>query len=135
MTDTEMKLLAAEIIADCPRSRLKRVMSILLDAGLIDEDVEINERIIEQRRSPDTLKRSRKSISQEKWKNTNNPYVVTLRKAFSEGISLTSIGREAGIDRTTVYKYLWGDLNMSKEMGEAVAEAIFRLDPSLDPQK
>ena len=134
MTQQELYLKAAKIIAACPKNRLQFVLETLNKGGLefLDDDVEKIRKSTVPYDKTEHLKRNRKDQDHEKWLETDNPYILKLREAYDMGISLTRLGRACGLHKTTLYHYLYAERIPSRETCEMIIKAAFEMMPELN---
>lgn len=133
MTEQELYIKAAKVIASCPTNRLSYVLETLKMGGLeyLDDDVEKIRKTTKAYDKTETLKRNRKDQDHEKWLETDNPYILKLREAYDMGISLTKLGRICGLHKTTLYHYLYAERIPSRETCEMIVKAAFEMMPEL----
>lgn len=121
---------AAEIIAKCPKRKMGVVLATLRKAGYeIDYDKELEDKT-DKRSSKETIKRKRVGASEEKWIESDNPVTLRLRRAYRDGVNFSELSRNAGLDRATVYKYLWGGMKPSAGSAKCVLEALDAIEKS-----
>lgn len=124
MQDKSVYLKAARIVANCPKSRLPEVLGILKQGGIeIDLD-EVERQKNSVGRKKTTLQSQRSEQTKEKFRDTDDPCVLKLREAYDLGLSFTHLGRIVGLDKSTIYKYLYADRLPAKAMKAKIVAAI-----------
>lgn len=120
MNDNEKYLEAARLIAECKPSKLQHVLAVLRQGGFDvgDEEIEIAKRNIRER--TDWLINARSQNENESWEKTDDTDVLLLREAFKNGASLTVIGNIAGVNRASVYKFLYAKKKPTPHMRERI---------------
>lgn len=120
-------LKAAKIVSTCPRERLPYVLEIISKSGIEISEVE---NLIEESKA-DGMKRAylKKSgfVSKKEWLFSPNPTVRRLQKAYNDGISFTVLGKISEVQRTTLYRYIYGERNMKAEHESKINEALDRI--------
>lgn len=116
---------AAHIIAVCPKSRLGVVASTLSAAGYeIDYSALLKLVKTDGRGSAESL-RKRHGVGKKKdWNPSTNEVTLKLREAHEAGVNISELSRMVGLDRVTLYHYLWGTRKPSEKNGKAVLDAI-----------
>ena len=132
MEFTEAYVKAAKIIATCPRERLPMVRELLLKVGIEITEEEVKLALLTDRDRTPTLARSRTEIDTSSWLPSEDPLVLSLRDAFQRGISLTKVGREVGVHRTTMYRYLKGLAPIKAANRRRLKDAINMFSPILE---
>lgn len=124
MADKNDYLKAARIVANCPKNRLPEVLAILKQGGIeIDlEEAKRQRNAVGRKKS--TLQSQRSEQEKEKFIDTDDPCVLKLREAYDLGISFTHLGRIVGLDKTTLYKYLYAERLPSFAMKEKIIAAV-----------
>ena len=118
---------AAKILARCPKDRFEMVIDVLSQSGIDMTAVkEFAGQMTACRR--DSLKEQRAMATKEKWKDTDNEIALLLRNKYEAGLSLSEIGRRTGLDKATVYRYLWGERNPSRYSAEAIKKAVAEME-------
>lgn len=124
MRDKSVYLKAARIVANCPKSRLPEVLGILKQGGIeIDLD-EVERQKNSVGRKKTTLQSQRSEQAKEKFLDSNDPCVLKLREAYDLGLSFTHLGRIVGLDKSTLYKYLYAVRLPSVAMKSRIIAAI-----------
>lgn len=120
-------LKAAKIVSTCPRDRLPYVLDIISKSGIEISDVE---KIIEESKT-DGMKRAylKKSgfASKKEFLFSPDPTVRRLQKAYNDGISFTVLGKISEIQRTTLYRYIYGERNIKAEHESKINEALDKI--------
>lgn len=118
---------AAKLVANCPRDRVPYVLQILAKAEI---DVEQLDTIIEEAKTERKrhlyCKRTNED-TREKWRLTDNETTMILRKAYNLNIGFSAIKNLTGIDRTSLYKYLWAERVPSPKKAEKIAEVVGKM--------
>lgn len=126
MANTYEYLKAAQIIKGCPKNKLPIVIDLLRQGG-----IEISgETYAEAKRIDDERYRARyilRQSSKEKWVETDDPFVLEVRKAYEEGISFGDLYRITGLNKTTVYRALWGERGCSDYTKRLILDGIAKL--------
>ena len=130
MLDTDAVLKALKLYTTCPKSRLPEVVEMLKELGVNvpAPKVELNSKANHKR----ILALKRADQPTPKWSESNNEYVLLLREAYFKGISLVALARTVGLHKTTLYKYLYGDVSVSEKVGEQIKQAIREWESSFD---
>ena len=111
---------AAKIISTCRADRLDAVIDLLRKGG-----IELSESMIHQAYNSQTsikqteninLRAKRKNRYESRWKETNDPIIVTLRNAYLDGYKIADIASAASITRTALYEYMRGDRQYSPDI-------------------
>lgn len=118
----------ARIIATCPKSRLKYVLSVLEQAGYSVD----NELIEEEKKSlsvgkAERLRESRSSGSHVEWLESTNPATIALRDAYNAGVSFSEIASKVNISRPSLYMYLRGERVPSASIEQSILSATSEL--------
>jgi predicted DNA-binding transcriptional regulator AlpA len=124
MDDKSVYLKAARIVANCPKSRLPEVLGILKQGGIEIDAEEVNRQRNVVGKKKSTLQSQRSEQSKEKFHDTDDPCVLKLREAYDLGLSFTHLGRVVGLDKSTIYKYLYADRLPSPAMKTKIITAI-----------
>lgn len=124
MANNNDYLKAARIVANCPRGRLPEVLAILKSGGIeIDQDeVQRQRNAIGRKKS--TLQSKRSEQARGRFLDTDDPCALKLREAYDLGISFTHLGRIVGLDKSTLYKYLYAERFPTNSMKEKIIAAI-----------
>lgn len=126
MANTHEYLKAAQIIKGCPKSKLPIVIDLLRQGG-----IELSsETYVEAKRIDDERYRARYALrqsSRDKWVETDDPFVMEVRKAYEEGISFGDLYRITGLNKTTVYRALWGERKCSEYTQKIILDGIEKL--------
>lgn len=99
-----------QIIVDCPKRKVQKVVALLSDMGA----TATNEVLLScaARRASQMMEKRKenRSLDYDKgfWK-ADNPFVQKMRDAYADGISFTKLSRFTGLTRTTLYRYLHGE--------------------------
>lgn len=123
MEDKSLYLEAAKIVAKCSKDRLPLVLNLISKSGveLAEEDVK---KLRGQSSKSDALKYKRKATEHVAWKESDDPSVIRMRKAYDNGVSFTSLERESGISRAMLYLYLRGERKIPQYKREKLDNAL-----------
>lgn len=99
---------AAKILASCSPERLPIVLDMLKKAGLEIDEVESKKLIVFNKRG-EMLKEKRQYTDRSKWLDSDDPFVLYLREAYEDGISFKDVVNITGLNKSTVYRILWGE--------------------------
>ena len=133
LTDHDL-VLAAKAIAVCPKNRLPYVLAALEKAGLNIEEDDLPKLRTKEINKTQYLIDSRSEQSREKWKPTDDPYLLKYREAYERGISLTHLGRKVGRQKAAMYQYLYGNTTPNTALWGKIFDAISEEFPDLDPR-
>lgn len=101
---------AARILSKCPVSRLPQVVELLRRGGIDVDDDFVSKCVSGNRMEVEkNLKRKRALISCSHLDDGGDEFLRKLYSAYSAGLSLTKIGEEVGITKTSMYRYLHGN--------------------------
>ena len=120
-------LKAAKIVANCPRDRVAYVLQILAQSGM---EIEELENVIERAKAERTRHiyyKRRNDDKRDNWRDTTNPTTLLLRKAYDLNIGFTAINNLTGIDRTTLYKYLWAKRIPSGKDAKTIEDVVGKM--------
>lgn len=99
-----------QIIVDCPKRKVQKVVALLSDMGatatnevLLSCAARRTSQMMEKRKENRALE-----YADEFWQ-TDNAFVQKMRDAYADGISFTKLSRFTGLTRTTLYRYLHGE--------------------------
>lgn len=124
MAEKNEYLKAARIVANCPKNRLPEVLAILKQGGIEIDTGEVQKQRNAVGKKKSTLQSQRSEQAKEKFVDTDDPFVLKLREAYDFGISFTHLGRIVGLDKSTLYKYLYATRLPSFAMKEKIIAAI-----------
>ena len=132
MDEKQLYINAAKIISSCPKERLPYVLKTLEDGGISFDSEEIKEmcRAVSWRDRTVSLTASRSVADTSNWSETTNPCILKLREAYKVGISLTKLSRMVGLNRSTLYKYLYASIIPNRGISVRIMEAINELTPN-----
>lgn len=116
---------AAEILASCPKYKLKAVVELLQKGGYeIDYGTVVRERGEDKRKTWEYLKRKHEGGKRDGWNPTTNETILKIREAHEAGVNFTELSEMARINRVTLYRYLWGKHTPPEQYAEAIISAI-----------
>lgn len=115
---------AAKMVANCPHDRIPYVLQILAQSGINVEQIEtiIKEAKVANKRH--IYCKRRNDNTRAKWKPSDNDTTLLLRKAYDLNISFSTIQKKCDIDRTSLYKYLWGERLPSHTNANRIGEIV-----------
>lgn len=131
MEISEAYLQAAEIIATCPKSRLPLVCEYLEKAGIKMRPEKVKAINYSWRYRTNALKANRSDTDTSSWMDSDDPTVLLMRKAYMSGISMTHLGNDVGLHRSTMYRYMKGLAQIPPETADAITNAITDFSPNL----
>lgn len=117
---------AAKLLVSCPRERLPVVVDLIQKSGINMDEVE-KERMLAESDRQERLLEIRKSADKSKWLPTDNSFVLFLREAFDEGISFKEVCNMTGLNKSTVYRCLWGERKGTAHTQALIREAIEKI--------
>ena len=106
-------LAAAKVVAECKPSRLPQVLAILKQGGIDVPAADVKAayaKIVAIPSDEERRKDKRKTEGHREWDETDNEAILRLREAYDAGASFTELSRLTGITRTTLYRYMYGEL-------------------------
>lgn len=124
MTSNNDYLKAARIVANCPKGRLPEVLAILKSGGIEIDQNEVQRQRNSIGRKKSTLQSKRSEQARERFLDTDDPCALKLREAYDLGISFTHLGRIVGLDKSTLYKYLYAERFPAHAMKGKIIAAI-----------
>lgn len=124
-TKKELKDLA-ELVARCRKDRLPYVLAILKEAGADIHAMSIASE--SARLASADVANSRKNIDKSKWSGTTNKTVLRMRKYYEDGMNMYSLSRVTGINRTSLYMYMWGSRGISQQRERIINEGLDDLE-------
>lgn len=114
---------AVEIVRNCPRDRLPYVLAILRQSGFDFPDAAVELARTTRQSKTDRMAYKRKQ-ERRNWLETDDPSVKMLREAYDTGISFTDVSKLSGINRTVLYSYLKGELNIAEKNRRALNDTL-----------
>ena len=133
MEISEAYLQAAEILATCPRDRLPLICEYLEKAGIDIRPEKVKSLNSSWRYRSSVLKNHRTDADTSSWQETTDPVVLLMRKAYMSGISMTHLGKDVGMHRSTMYRYMKGLTPIPSVLAEQISAAICEFNPDLLP--
>ena len=116
---------AARLIRNCPMEKIPLVVEVLRQGGFDITDKSFDEaRQIAMKVETANLRGSRSVADKSKWIWTDNEFVLMLREAYDDGISFPDICERTGLNKSTVYRCLWGEKVGSQRTQKLITEAI-----------
>lgn len=101
---------AARILSKCPVSRLPQVVELLQRGGIEVDDDFVAKCVKGNREAAEkNLERKRTLLPCTRLEDDGDEFLRKLYSAYSAGLSLTKIGEEVGITKTSMYRYLHKD--------------------------
>lgn len=104
----EDALRAAKILATCPRERIPMVVQVLEQSGITVDEALYRASAGIASTKEDRLRRERERNDRKNWKETDDELVLYLRQAFDDGIDFKKLREITGLNKTTIYRFLWG---------------------------
>lgn len=102
----------AKIVASCKANRLKLVLELLAKGGVQLSDDAINEALSNSYQRTEIVTESNRESKlnryENRWVETTDPIILTLRTAYLDGYRIADIASAAGITRTALYEYMIG---------------------------
>lgn len=118
---------AAKLVANCRQDRIPYVLQILEQSEInIDEIETIIAEVKAENKKHIYCKRANENY-RGNWKPSDNDTTLLLRKAYDLNISFSSINSITGIDRTSLYKYLWGERTPSEVKAKIIADKVGKM--------
>ena len=114
---------AARILATCPKERIPLIVKILKEAGVDVGEAEVA--AIETGRNIEArLRTNRANEYRKNWIDTDDEFVLFMRKAFEDGIDFGMIRKITGLNKSTIYRCMWGERKGTPSTREAIRSAI-----------
>lgn len=126
MDDKELYYRVARTVASCPRNRLPAVIEILEKGGMeVGADYLRSVGL-----DKPSLADKRKGMETKRWKPTTDKFIIEFREAYANGISMTALARKVGVNRTTLFRYLYADVIPKPAMKELIMAEINNCEDS-----
>ena len=118
---------AARLVATCSEHRLPYVLEIIRQSGidLSALDVEVAKIVKDERKKKYSRKTYCKKVT--KFAETEDELVIRLKKAYTDKVSFSALGKASGVNRSTLYKYVWGERKIPDEYREQINSALDRI--------
>ena len=118
---------AAKMIATCPEKRLPFVLEIIKQSGidlsmLEDEILKINSSERKRKYNRKTFCKRVTTLAE-----TEDELVLRLQKAYNDKISFMAISKVSGVNRSTLYKYIWGDRKVPDDYRDQINYALDKI--------
>ena len=97
------------IVADCKESNLPYLMDAIGRFGFNDDAISEAASLPVSLDKRSQLAEIRAAQDKTRWKATGDPVVLKLRKLYDNGVSLTKLGKYCAIDKSSMYRYMWGE--------------------------
>lgn len=124
---------AAKLIAGCPANRLPHVLTLLKQSGVDLEKSAVRKayaQAVKAKGDEGKRKEKRKERGHREWERSDLEAVIRLREAYEAGTSFTELSRLTGINRTTLYRYMYGEITLDEERDTLILDALsVREDP------
>ena len=132
-------LKAAEIVATCKPERLELMLEIFKQCGFNLSD-ELIQKAVRRNRDIEHaeslyIKLKRENRYQDKWSETDNPVIISLRNAYLSGFRIADIAKAACLTRTSLYDIMSGYRNISPSTVNSLILAFSKLNIPYPPEQ
>ena len=120
-------LKAAKIISTCPKNRLPFVLEVISKSGIDVPEIEkmLKKSLAAEKKSLYSKKDGFKS--EKELEPSDDDTIRRLQKAYYEGISFTVLARVADMERTVLYRYIYGERKMKEAHAEKINNALDKI--------
>lgn len=120
------------IVSRCRKDRLPYVLAMLKLRGI---DLDDAMAIADADELSDKVKsENRRHSNTEKWKNTENKTMLRMRKCYENGMNMYALSRATGMNRTSLYAYMWGTRGIKPHHEEKINAGIDKLEAAAEDQ-